>query len=173
MQGYQPATAIGSGKMLWNSASRSKWVATCNRTELGSHRRLSLPVLVVALAALLAAVGCTRRFYRQQADKEVDHILSEKDYEPWTIEQYHVYPDPRARFADSTNPDHPPMPPDDPAARDLSPNPQKPHKAGVGMVEGLGYLQLLQDWDAINRSAPAAGDEPKKDLEKLPTPTPP
>src|SRR3954468_1175477 len=114
-------------------------------------------VVLLALAAL-APAGCTRRFYRREADKEVDALLKEKDkYPAWRIEQFHVYPDPRARFADPTNPDRPPMPPDDPAAHDLSPNPQKPpHKAGVARVEGQGYLQLLAAWDAANRAAAAS-----------------
>ncbi len=64
----------------------------------------------------------------------------------------HVYPDSRARFADPTNPDRPPMPPDDPAAYDLSPNPQKPGKPGVARVEGSGYLDLMTKWDAENRA---------------------
>src|SRR5262249_15631600 len=85
----------------------------------------------------------------KQADKEVEHVLAEKDqYPEWKIENFHVYPDPRARFADPTNPDRPPMPPDDPAAWDLSPHPQKPGKAGTKLVEGTGYLELLAAWDA-------------------------
>ena len=46
------------------------------------------------------------------------------------------------------------MPPDDPAARDMAPNPQKPpKKAGVALVQGTGYLDLLANWDALNRTA--------------------
>src|SRR5262245_19782032 len=80
--------------------------------------------------------GCVRRFYRDKADQEVSHLLTEKSQDPrWSLEGYYVYPDPRARFADGSDPDHPPMPPDDPAAYELSPNPQKPGKAGAGRVE--------------------------------------
>jgi hypothetical protein len=119
---------------------------------------------ILALLAVSAVVptGCTRRFYRHQADHEVESVLGEKDvYPAWSIEQFHVYPDPRARFADPTNPDRPPKPPDDPAAQCLSPNPQKPGKAGVGKWEGTGYLTLLADWDAVNRSAAREGDTPE------------
>jgi hypothetical protein len=114
-------------------------------------------VVALLVVALAASAGCTRRFYRNRADKEVAAVLAHKDVVPdWQIEQYHVYPDPRARFADPTNPDRPPMPPDDPAARGLSPNPQKPpHKAGIARIEGLGYLDLLAAWDAENRAAAA------------------
>src|SRR5262245_14406828 len=100
------------------------------------------PALCLALAILLAGLGgCTRRFYRERADKEVAAILHEKDkYPQWKIENFHIYPDSRARFADPTDPDRPPMPPDDPAAADLAPQPQKPVHVGVARVEGTGYL---------------------------------
>lgn len=105
--------------------------------------------------ALLAVgdAGCTRKFWRNQADREVDAVLSSKNcYDPWRIEQYRLPPDPRARFADPNNVDRPPMPPDDPAAKCLSPNPQKPGKAGIDNPEGIGYLELMSAWDVENRA---------------------
>jgi outer membrane protein TolC len=109
-------------------------------------------LLTLTILSLLGTSGCTRNFYRKQADKEVEAVLHEKDVDQaWKIEQFHVYPDPRARFADPSNPDRPPMPPDDPGAYDLSPRPQKPGKQGVAYVEGTGYLDLLTAWDAENR----------------------
>lgn len=113
------------------------------------------------LLGALALGGCTRRFYRERADDEVNQVLGEKDRYPfWKVQNYHVYPDPRARFADPTNPDRPPMPPDDPAAYYLSPNPQKPGKAGVARVEGEGYLRLLEYWDSMNRDREAQKKDP-------------
>src|SRR5437870_7947677 len=107
-----------------------------------SFRQVGLKLL--ALAVVVAAMtGCTRRFFRERSDIDVEHLLAEKNqFEPWKIENWHVYPDPRARFADPSNPDRPPMPPDDPAARALSPNPQRPRRAGVALMEGTGYLDL-------------------------------
>src|SRR5215204_1188162 len=99
-------------------------------------RKLTWKHGLAALAAAGVALGvggCTRKFYRKQADSEVAHALEAKDQYPvWKIEAYGdgPYPDPRARFADPSNPDRPPMPPDDPAAKALSPCPQKPRKAG-------------------------------------------
>src|SRR5262249_16616036 len=86
-------------------------------------------------------------------------------YPFWAIENWHVYSDPRARHADPTNPDRPPMPPDDPAAYDLSPNPQKPGKQGVVLTEGTGYLELIAQWDRENRERAAqeeAGEKKKQ-----------
>jgi outer membrane protein TolC len=118
--------------------------------------RLTLVLLLAGLFGLSVS-GCTRRFYRNRADLEVADILTDKDQFPeWQIEQYHVYPDPRARFADDTNPDRPPMPPDDPASAEMAPNPQKPGHAGVRMIEGSGYLELLTAWDNENRAEAAA-----------------
>src|SRR5439155_8985532 len=121
--------------------------------------------------------GCTRRFYRNATDRDVEQVLTEKNcFDAWRIEQWHVYPDPHARFADPTNPDRPPMPPDDPGSQALSPNPQRPGKAGVGFYESTGYLDLLANWDAINRAA--AVEEAKKETngpaapEALPAPAP-
>src|SRR5262249_25184810 len=53
----------------------------------------------------------------------------------------------------------PPMPPDDPAARDSAPNPQRPPKAGILQVEGNGYLDVLAAWDAANRQERATERE--------------
>lgn len=115
-------------------------------------RRLFLKLLLVA-ALFAPSAGCTRKFFRERADRDVEKVITEKNvFEPWRVEQWHVYPDPRARFADPFNPDRPPMPPDDPAAQFLSPNPQRPGKAGIGKFEGTGYLDLLAAWDAMNRA---------------------
>jgi hypothetical protein len=116
------------------------------------------------------AVGCTRPFFRKRADNEVAEVLAQKDkYAAWKIENWHVYPDPRARFGDPTDPDHPPKPPDDPAAYDLSPNPQKPGKAGVERVEGTGYLELIAQWDKENRERRSQEEtEERRMLEEPP-----
>jgi len=84
-------------------------------------RRLRLAILALVLPGLLAPLaGCTRRFFRNSADSECSTILTEKSKgTPWQLDEFNVYPDPLARFADPTNPDRPPMPPDDPAARDF------------------------------------------------------
>ena len=84
-------------------------------------------ILSVVIVWMLASIGCTRRFYRNQADREVDSVLHEKDIIPNAkIENMHVYPDARSRFADPDNPDRPPMPPDDPIAKSFGPTPQRP-----------------------------------------------
>ncbi len=110
----------------------------------------------ILICVLGSSSGCTRMFYRRQADAEVNAVLREKDIFPWwKIEQMRFYPDVRARFGDATNPDRPPMPPDDPAARQLGPNPQKPRHAGIARIGGTGYLDLMAEWNALNRDNPS------------------
>src|SRR5437764_14061513 len=95
---------------------------------LGKMLSFWRPALYLALTAgaLVQLGGCTRPFYRKRVDQEVEEVLAQKNkYPAWKIENWHVYPDPQARFADPSNPDCPPKPPDDPGAYDLSPNPQK------------------------------------------------
>jgi outer membrane protein TolC len=149
-------------------SGRLRWFPSARRTP---HAAYGLQLLTFLFAAsFLLPAGCTRRFFRHQADKQVEEILTEKNcYPAWKIEQWHVYPDPRARFADFTDPDRPPMPPDDPASRDLSPNPQRPGKAGIGFSESPGYLKVLADWDAANRVAAEQAKEREADAALTPT----
>lgn len=137
----------------------------------GRLGNLGRGLFLVLAATLLCGPGCTRRFFRRDADREVVGLLDEKDiYEPWKVEQWHVYPDPRARFADPANPDRPPKPFDDPAAAEISPCPQKPGKAGCGSFEGDCYLQLVAGWDAANRAERTAAD---KEVEQNASDRPP
>src|SRR6516165_4143096 len=130
-----------------------------------STQRKAWVLMLLMVLGLLAGTGCSRRFFRKQADREVLGLLTEKDKDPrWKIEFLHVYPDPRSRFADWTNPDRPPMPPDDVAAKTLSPNPQKPGHKGVAYIEGTGYLQVLERWDQENRLLEA---ERRKKVKRL------
>ena len=75
----------------------------------------SLPVPAIIFAFILATVGCTRVHYHRQADREVTTILNQKNMPGrWGLPGFRLEYDPRSRYFDPTNPDHPPMPPDDP-----------------------------------------------------------
>jgi hypothetical protein len=120
-----------------------------------------------AVAALV--VGCSRQQFRERADKDVEGVISQKNVFPdWKVENWHVYPDPRARFADApdSHPDFPPYPPDDYAAWVTSPNPQHPGRGGAGRYEGTGYLDCIAAWDAQNRAEDAAEEQREKELLK-------
>ena len=68
----------------------------------------------------LMMVGCSRPFYRQQADAEsyciIDHKAAAVDAEPGS---YRIDVDPRSRMFDPHDPDCEPMPPDDPVSNRL------------------------------------------------------
>src|SRR5947209_1412278 len=69
------------------------------------------------LLLLVIVCGCTRSWYRLRADKETSGIINERrDEAVWPIANASVTPPPASRLHDPYDPDHPPMPPDDPAA---------------------------------------------------------
>jgi hypothetical protein len=144
------ANHMQNGKLRKRAALR--WL-------LGLVRPVVQPrtLFLLSLGLSTALVGCTRKYYRDRADIDGLAMIHEKDHDPrWTLPYYFVYPDPRARFADWTDPDHPPMPPDDPAARALSPAPQRPdRRAGVAYLVGMTYLEILAAWDKENRDRQA------------------
>lgn len=69
---------------------------------------------------LLAIAGCSRAYYRHQADHEVYGLVDCAARDPrWPLEGYTIQPRPESRMFDPDCPDRPPMPPDDPAAHRL------------------------------------------------------
>lgn len=83
---------------------------------LETLRRKQFAVMLVASACLTVACGgCTRSFYRQQADAEVYETLGEY-YVP---NANSIEPGPHSRLFDPFDADRPPLPPDDPAAHAL------------------------------------------------------
>ncbi len=72
--------------------------------------------LLLLTLGLLGA-GCTRAHYRVSADRETYPIVAERMVEPaYDIGRTRVDPEPTSRLYDPFDPDHPPKPPDDPAA---------------------------------------------------------
>ncbi|MFK7738647.1 MAG: TolC family protein [Pirellulaceae bacterium] len=76
--------------------------------------------VLLALLVMLAATACTRSHYRQAADQEAYCLIGEKSADPrWHAPRYDIALDAQSRYYDSTNPDCPPMPQDDPTAHSL------------------------------------------------------
>lgn len=83
-------------------------------------RGLARMVLAVCLAGLLLPTGCSRKYYRNQADEEVYGLVKQSVVHNHSeLVDYSIAVDPRSRLYDPTDPDRPPMPPDDPAAHEL------------------------------------------------------
>jgi hypothetical protein len=78
--------------------------------------------------------GCTRSYYRQSADRETYPLIAKNAHHPrWVMPRISIDPVPISRLNDPFNPDHPPMPPDDPAAD------QYMHAASLDPIEALRY----------------------------------
>ena len=66
------------------------------------------------LLVVLSIVGCTRTWYRNSADCEVYDAIGQKtDETRWPLNRIDIIPDQSSRLYDPTNPDCPPLPPDD------------------------------------------------------------
>jgi hypothetical protein len=72
---------------------------------------------LVGVLCLAALPGCSRMFWRSQADFDTYNLLMQKTQdERWDLPRITVEADPRSRFYDPFNLDCEPLPPDDPAA---------------------------------------------------------
>src|SRR5688500_17282040 len=78
-------------------------------------------LLTLVVCALVAASqGCSRAWYRRQADIDANKLIREKASHPhWALNNQTFAVDPRSRYFDGTNPDRPPMPPDDPYSHEI------------------------------------------------------
>ena len=93
---------------------RSNGLQSFERSRRAHRRR----ALVIALClAILCECGCSRAFWRKQAAQDVIDIQSEHITDPrWTLPRLDRTPDTSSRFFDPYDPDHEPLPPDDPTA---------------------------------------------------------
>ncbi len=93
---------------------------TSRSSEKSCDRQPILARCGIVLCLFLTAAfqtGCSRMFWRSQADFDAYNQLLEKTRDPrWDLPRVTVEADPRSRFFDGTNPDMAPLPPDDPAA---------------------------------------------------------
>lgn len=96
-----------------------------SQSPLSQRGRLTRQrLLQVVLGSLLAALpGCSRSFWRQQADRDVYEAISERMNDPrWQLPRVDVGADPESRFFDPHDPDKAPLPPDDPSAHEYMHN---------------------------------------------------
>lgn len=87
-----------------------------------AHQRRGLLLRQTVLWALLLVLvpvsgGCSRTAFRIRANNEVKALVTEKSNDPrWSLLDYTLEMDPRARYFDPSSADAPPMPRDDPAS---------------------------------------------------------
>ncbi|MFP6765277.1 MAG: hypothetical protein VB858_16735, partial [Planctomycetaceae bacterium] len=70
--------------------------------------------LIVILIMTTVLPGCSREWYRDQADANVAELIDEKTHDRWDDAWTGIDMDSRSRFYDPYDPVRPPMPPDDP-----------------------------------------------------------
>ena len=79
-------------------------------------------LITAAIAAGIGCsiLGCARSYYRKSADHEAERLIAEKADNPrWPLPVPSIEAPADSRLFDPANPDHPPMPPDDPASHKL------------------------------------------------------
>lgn len=126
--------------------------------------------LVVAIMVFTTIAGCSRSYWRRNADYTVECAVNERRGDPqWDVPRIDVYPDPRSRFYDPYDPDCEPLPPDDPAAHRYM------HYPG-GMRGWDGWHQFGQTFSVENPHwlesfglAPLTGDDEEGFQQPLPT----
>ncbi|QEG25064.1 TolC family protein [Mariniblastus fucicola] len=104
------------------------------------NRAIALAILFsICSAQLVMIAGCHRGFYRRQADAEARRLVTEKLGSRWNSATGDVHIDPMSRMFDPFSADHPPIPPDDPAAHKLmhtvDGKPGYPHWHANGDIE--------------------------------------
>ena len=76
--------------------------------------------LILGAMGFSSLSGCSRQFWRRQADTDTYNATGEKLNDTrWELPRIHLTPDQRSRFYDPYDPDKEPLPPDDPAAHEF------------------------------------------------------
>jgi len=76
--------------------------------------------LMLGATGVSTLSGCSRQFWRRQADRDSYKAIGEKLNDPhWQVPRIELTPDSRSRFFDPYDPDKEPLPPDDPAAHEM------------------------------------------------------
>lgn len=89
-----------------------------------------------ALAVLLLSPGCSRKYYRLQADREAEQLVSERVEAEFRLADRPVAAASHSRMADLANPDCGPLPPDDPSASRYMSQPYRSHGSKVWQQRG-------------------------------------
>lgn len=86
-------------------------------SETRSRNLSRTTTVLMTLMLLQCLTGCTRRFWRLQAENDTYEAISEKlNDSRWQLPRIGLKADPRSRFHNPYDPDCEPLPPDDPAA---------------------------------------------------------
>jgi DNA-binding MarR family transcriptional regulator len=94
--------------------------ATGDKSQGSGVGQIARAAAAVLLVCVLISSGCSRTFWRRQADIDAYGLVREKATHPhWRLPNYTISVDPRSRMYDPYAIDCPPIPPDDPTAHQL------------------------------------------------------
>ncbi|MFO0847491.1 MAG: TolC family protein [Gemmataceae bacterium] len=103
----------------------------------------------VFLLTVLTAAGCSRPFWRNQADGETYPIIGERVLSPaFAVGPLSADPPPNSRIGDPFDPNFPPKPPDDPAAAAFMAHPYKFRGCKGWAKDGTVDRVEFVDWEA-------------------------
>lgn len=95
------------------------------------------------LLLFLLATGCSRAWYRRDADQETYAAVHERNAQTWQFPPFHLNKPPESRLHDPYNPDRSPRPPDDLAAHQYM---QRVHRfRGYRHWDDHGVLDEVED----------------------------
>ncbi len=108
----------------------------------------------IITALLVAFCGCTRKYYRNFADRDVYRIEAERDLDwRWRVPQRAVEADPNSRIGDVNDPNHYPLIPDDPASRNFQVSAISPFEFHGWKKRGTAQIENLKWMDSIPRDS--------------------
>lgn len=82
-----------------------------------SPRKCAYITVLLLSVMMIASGGCSRAKHRVAADKQAYDVIAERNCDPrWHSDDFGIDADPRSRFFDPYDPDHSPIPLDDPAS---------------------------------------------------------
>src|SRR5690348_15335131 len=112
--------------------------------------RISRCARGLLLLGILMMAGCTRWCYRSSADRDTHRTENQRMIDArWQLPPRPEEADPRARIGDPYDPDHEPIPFDDPAARQFQVTAGMPlefhgwKKRGMAPIENPNWPNML------------------------------
>lgn len=110
-----------------------------HRNRYGARNGNLATSLMFGFLLIASLSGCSRPWYRKQADQEAYALIQEKG---GYLDQSTIYPDPKSRLADPNSIDEPPMPPDDPSSHRLMH--QVDGKEGSDLWHQYGHVSTVE-----------------------------
>jgi DNA-binding MarR family transcriptional regulator len=108
----------GEGEAIVAQLVANVEVEATRLLSVGVSRRVAAALVMLAASVFLS--GCTRAYYRKQADEEVNCIVDHKSMAVGAAPgEFRIDVNPQSRMFDPDDPDCPPMPPDDPISHQL------------------------------------------------------